>query len=450
MPISPARQLARDVLLEVDQRQGYASDLLHSSLGRGLKLADRRLATEIVMGVLRWRAQLDYVIELAARRPVHRIDPLALAALRIGVYQLRFLTRVPAMAAVHESVEMMKPAQPRLAGFVNAVLRHVSPEPITALLAAELDLGRRREIEFSHPAWLLERWSRNYGPDAADRIAEYNNRTPPTAIRLGAGLGADFARAELALAPELTLEPGRILTAARRVVKGDITKTALFREGGAAVQDEASQLIAYLLEPQPRHRILDACAAPGGKAALLRALAPEAYLVAVEFHGHRARRLRRLLSPDALTHVVGADASRPLPFNRLFDRVLVDAPCTGTGTLARNPEIRWRLTPEDPARMALLQKTILTRAAASLAPGGRLVYSVCSIEPEEGREVVSAALDADPALTLRPAASVLDALRAAGHLRDAGPPLAAGSYLEVLPGAAATDGFFAAVIERRG
>ena len=442
MPVSPARQLAFDVLTAVDEG-GYAADLLHSTWARGLALPDRRLATEIVMGVLRFRAQLDYVIERAARRTAARIDTVALTALRIGVYQLRFLSRVPASAAVHESVEMTKANAPQLAGFVNAVLRHVSREPVAALLAAEPDLKRRREVEFSHPAWLLERWSRNFSPEMAGRIAEFDNDVPPVAIRLTADA------AEAALPEDIVTAPGRLLRSALRVTAGDVTKTEAYRSGQVRVQDEASQLVAHLIEPGPRHRILDVCAAPGGKTALLAALAPEARVVAVEVHPQRARLLRRRM--PATVHVVGADATRPLPFRRGFDRILVDAPCTGTGTLARNPEIRWRLATSDPVRLAALQMAILRATVQALEPGGRLVYSVCSIEPEEGPGVIAALLAANSELGIVPAGRVLDALAAAGQLAEDHPPLAAitaGPYLRILPGAAATDGFFAAVIER--
>lgn len=442
MPVSPARHLAFDVLTAVGEG-GYAADLLHSTWARGLALPDRRLATEIVMGVLRFRAQLDYVIERAARRTAARIDTVALTALRIGVYQLRFLSRVPASAAVHESVEMTKEHAPQLAGFVNAVLRHASGEPIAALLAAEPDLKRRREVEFSHPAWLLERWSRNFSPEMAARIAEFDNDVPPVAIRFTTDA------ADAALPEEIVMAPGRLLRSALRVTSGDITKTEAYRAGRVWVQDEASQLVAHLLDPSSRHRILDACAAPGGKTALLAALAPEAGVVAVEVHPHRARLLRRRM--PATVHVVGADATRPLPFRRGFDRILVDAPCTGTGTLARNPEIRWRLTPSDPVRLAALQMAILKATVQALEPGGRLVYSVCSIEPEEGPGVIAALLAANSQLGIVPAGRVLDALEAAGQLAEDHPPLTAitaGPYLRILPGAAATDGFFAAVIER--
>lgn len=435
VPVSPARQLARDVLLAVEAG-GYAADLLHSQRARGLSLADRRLATELVMGVLRWRAQLDFVIVQAARRAIDNIPLLPRTALRLGAYQLRFLDRVPAMAAVHESVEMTKAESPRAAGFVNAVLRHLPRAPMAALVGGEADLRRRREAEFSHPAWLLERWSRNFGPRAAAAIAEYNNQPPPTAIwppldPVPAGI---------------SILPGQLLRSAARVAAGDVTKLEVFRQGHLWVQDEASQLVAALLAPQGFDQVLDACAAPGGKTARVAALAPTARVVALELHPRRAALLQRRLR--GAIPVVVADAAA-LPVRGPFDRILVDAPCTGTGTLARNPEIRWRLTPTDPARLAQLQGRILRSAAATLAPRGRMVYSVCSLEPEEGAQVVEALLAADTGLELLPAGEVLTGMRETGELLTEPSRLTYGPYLRILPGAFATDGFFAAVVRRR-
>ncbi|HEY7856666.1 MAG TPA: 16S rRNA (cytosine(967)-C(5))-methyltransferase RsmB [Terriglobales bacterium] len=433
MPVSPSRQLAFSVLMEVELNEGYASDLLHSSLGRGLSLADRRLATEIVMGVLRWRAPIDQIIQRAANRPVEKMAAPALQALRMGVYQMRYLTRIPPSAAVDESVEAAKLADPKLSGFVNAVLRRIARE------TADVKVEEKTDDNDSHPAWLLDRWRARFGADAVTAAAAYDNRVPPVAIR---------ATTE-ALPGEIVLAPGRLLAAARRVVEGDITKTEAYLQGQVWVQDEASQLIAHLLEPAARDRILDACAAPGGKAALLHALVPEAAMVAVEPRPQRARLLRRRLPPTA--HVVAADATRELPFRWQFDRVLVDAPCTGTGTLSRNPEIRWRLQPDDAVRLAELQTAIVTHAAIALRPGGRLVYSVCSLEAEEGPGVVSRLLASDPKLTLVSAARVLNSLRSAGVLVDNVPPidqLTQGGFFQILPGAAETDGFFAAIIER--
>ncbi|MGH9474800.1 MAG: transcription antitermination factor NusB [Terriglobales bacterium] len=437
MAVSLARQLASEVLLLVEQEHGYARDLLHSRRAQAVAPADRRLATELVMGVLRWRGTLDYVIERGARRPVAHIPPLPLTALRLGAYQLRWLDRIPASAAVHESVELAKAGGPKAAGFVNAVLRHLPRAPVMQLLANERDPARRREAEFSHPAWLLERWSRHYGPQAAAAMAEYGNQTPPKACWGPA-------------AAQVGSAPARLLRSARRVGTADAAvAAAAARAGRIFLQDEASQLIAHLLAARPGDRVLDACAAPGSKTALLHALAPQAAIVALERHWLRARLLRRRLgAASSAVPVVVADASRPLPLTLAFDRILVDAPCTGTGTLARNPEIRWRLQPQDPARLAHLQLALLGRAAAALAPGGRLVYSVCSLEPEEGPQVLAALLAAQPQLRLEAIADLLHALAAAGELLAPPARLSAGNYLRILPGEWDSEGFFAAALTR--
>lgn len=434
MPASPARQLACEILLLVEEHGGYASDLLHSQRTRALAPADRRLATELVMGVLRWRAALDYVIGRAARRPIAQIPLLPRTALRLGAYQLRMLDRVPASAAVHESVELAKAEGPKAAGFVNAVLRHVSRAPLAGLLANETELARRREAEFSHPAWMLERWSRFYSPEAAAAMAEYDNAPPPVACWPPQPVaGVEFA-------------PGQLLRTARRVKAGELTQTPAFRSGRMWIQDEASQLIAHLVQPVACGRILDVCAAPGSKTALLAALAPEAQIFALERHVRRAqllaRRLRRAGASDRV-QIVAADATAPWPLTGRFDRILVDAPCTGTGTLARNPEIRWRVQPQDPERLAQLQLSILRRAAGGLAPGGRLIYSVCSMEPEEGPDVITALLAVCPQLRVLPAIEVLATI---ADLRVPAAALTEGPWLRVLPGRFATDGFFAAVL----
>lgn len=436
--ISPARQLARDVLLAVEQREAYASDLLHSSLGRGLKPEDQALATELVLGVLRWRAPLDFLIQRAAHRPVSRLAALVRTSLRLGLYQLRYLTRVPARAAVHESVEMAKAGAPHAAGFVNAVLRRAAAEagePLAALLASEPDLARRRAIEFSHPAWLLERWSAHFSPEVAAAIAEHNNQPPQAAFWMRAG----------APPPELEVVPGTLLRSACRVVGGDAARTEACRERRLFLQDEASQLIPLLLQSRSGDRVLDIGAAPGGKTARLEVQAPGAHLIALELHPHRARLLQQRL--QRRVPVVVADATRHLPLRSGFDRILLDAPCTGTGTLDRHPEIRWRLQPGDPARLAQVQLALLRRAAAALKPGGRLVYSVCSIEPEEGPGVVAAFLALHPKWSIRPAAEILAELRVAGELMVPERELTAGDFLQILPGRFGSAGFFAVTLQ---
>lgn len=452
MPAAPARQVAAALLLAVEERGAHVGAWMQGAAARRCAARDRALALELGLGVLRHRSELDFLAEVAARRPIKGLAPVARTALRLGIYQLRYLDRVPAVAAVHESVELAKAAGGRAAGFVNAVLRRAAaaaPQTLEALLAREPDPIRRRDIRLSHPGWLLDRWQRRWGEAAAEAIAIHDNETPVPALRPSAPGTLESQLWEDLTAAGIVLEPGRLLRAARRVAAGDIFHASPLPTGAVAIQDEASQLIPYLLTPEGSARVLDLCAAPGGKAAILAALAASSRLVAVDRSPRRAAGLRARL--PAAASVVVADAERPLPFpGGGWDRILVDPPCSGTGTLQRNPEIRWRLQPDDLARFALRQRRILEQALPVLAPGGRLVYSVCSIEPEEGEHIIRAVLAAQPGLQLLPVAAVLEKIETAGQLvaGTAARLSSSGPFLEILPGSFATEGFFAAILTR--
>lgn len=322
--LSPARTVAFDILQKVESG-GYASDLLVKQ-SAGLDSRDAGLASEIVFGVLRFRAQLDYLIEhFSGRR--QKLDAEVRTALRMAIYQLRYLERVPPHGAVAESVELVKRARKRSAApLVNAVLRKVNRDPVA---------WPNREIELSCPEWMLARWERQYGADIAASIACAALQPPETYTRNG------------------------------------------------RIQDIGSQAIVPLLDLERGHSFLDLCAAPGNKTA--QALEAGVRAIACDLHGHRLAHLKGM---DAALVVL--DGTRPLPFGRPFDRILVDAPCTGTGTLGRNPEIKWKLKEADLGDLARRQAALLANARAALAPGGLLVYSTCSLEPEENEQVVSA------------------------------------------------------------
>ena len=355
MPIAPARRTAFAVLERVEGG-GWASDLLLAA-GAGLDSRDAALASEIVFGVLRYQTQLDFLIEHFGGQ--RRLDVAVRLALRMGIYQLRYLERIPAHAAVAESVELVKRARKRsAAGMVNAVLRKVDRGRVE---------WRTREVELACPQWLLERWERHHGREAARAIALAALEEPEKYVRVTAA--------------------------------------------GTRFQDIGSQSIVPLLELEPGHTFLDLCAAPGNKTA--QALEVGVRAVACDLHFHRLRELRGLAAD-----LVVLDGTQPLPLARRFDRILVDGPCSGTGTLGRNPEIKWRLRPGDLSDLHGRQVALLRNALAALAPGGRLVYSTCSLEPEENREVVS----------------------------EAAPGRAAAVW-ERLPGRDAGDGFWAAVIK---
>jgi 16S rRNA (cytosine967-C5)-methyltransferase len=443
MAVSPARTAAFEILLRVEREGAYASELLHSDRLAELSSRDHGLATELVMGVLRWQSLLDQRLAAASSQKLERLDGEVLAALRLGVYQLQFLSRVPAHAAIFKSVELVKAARKRSAApFVNAVLRTIAGGGAKDVLS---EIGKSPDSitlaqTAAHPVWLVERWTDRYGLEAARQICTYDQTVPDTAIHIH----DDQSYAELAAAG-VQLSPGRLLSAAQRVGSGDVTGTRAHQEGRISIQDEASQLVALLTGRG--ERILDCCAAPGSKTALLARRNPRAMVFATELHPHRARLLRNL-NRSTNVYVVAADA-RHLPLTYTFDRILADVPCSGTGTLARNPEIKWRLKAADLHDLQSRQVAILKSALAQLAIGGRLVYSTCSMEREENETVVEAALDGTLELKIVDLKGELEQLWKSGEMcwEDIA-SLLAGPYLRTIPGVHPCDGFFAAMIER--
>jgi 16S rRNA (cytosine967-C5)-methyltransferase len=454
MAVSPARAVAFEILLRVEREDSYAAELLHSAPLAKLSSRDHGLATELVMGVLRWRCLLDQRLAAASAQKLERLDGEVLTALRLGVYQLQFLSRVPARAAIFESVELVKAARKRSAApFVNAVLRTIAKAGAEDTFAG---IGKSPDSitlaqNAAHPSWLVERWTERYGLEATRQICAHDQTVLDTAVHIhGDQSGNDRTDAELAEAG-VQLSPGRLLSSARRVLSGDVTGTRAYQEGRVSIQDEASQLVALLAgreETITDCAILDCCAAPGGKTALLARRNPRAKVFATELHPHRARLLRSLSRLPNI-HVVAADACH-LPFSFAFHRILADVPCSGTGTLARNPEIKWRLKAEDLHDLQLRQVAILKSALAQLAIGGRLVYSTCSLEHEENEAVVEAALEGETEFKVMDFKGELEQLRQSGEMcwQDIA-SLLAGPYLRTIPGVHPCDGFFAVMIERR-
>jgi 16S rRNA (cytosine967-C5)-methyltransferase len=452
--VSAARAAAFDILLRIESESSYASELLHSRIYEQMSAADHALATELVMGVLRWRSLLDSEIAGNSAQALSKLDLEVLTALRLALYHLRWLDRVPVRAAINESVELVKRARKRSAApFVNAVLRkfasgaspkYEEPESATSQLSVE-----GIAASTAHPLWLVERWARAYGPEATLAICRYNQSIPATAIRLCRPDAAEQLGVE-----GIELTPGMLLASARRVVRGDVPKTAAFKNGLLVIQDEASQLVAALVGRAAR--ILDCCAAPGGKTLAMADRNPDAGIAAVDLHPHRARLLRKMLAADNVKaengsrriHVIAADA-RALPFTGVFDCVLADVPCTGTGTLSRNPEIKWRLKPEDLNDLQARQLAILRSAMNHVAAGGRLIYSTCSLEKEENEEVIERALAENPSFRALDCRAELDRLRQESELIHPEPAsLTRGPYLRTIPGIHPCDGFFAAILEK--
>ena len=472
-PISPARREAYAILLRVERDAAYASELLNAPSMEKLSREDRSLTYELVMTTLRWQSTLDAAIARYSSQKLSRLDREVLTALRLAACQLLRLTRIPAHAAVHESVELAKQSGKRSsAPFVNAVLRKLVAEAKAAqptqaaadgLTQNDFDTRSAAALatELAHPEWLVLRWIDMYGYVTARAICQAGQQAPPQALRLAA---PDVA-AELAAAGVILI-PGLLLRSAHRVATGDLIHSEAFRTGRVAIQDEASQLLAALVVTLDNgHRILDCCAAPGGKTAAIAARLPQAHITAVELHPHRARLLRQRV--PATVEVIEGDI-RTMSFDAPFDAILADVPCSGTGTLSAHPEIKWRLKSGDLPGLQDLQLSILQAAARWLAPGGRLIYSTCSLEPEEGEAVIEKFLSSTEGFAVVDCATLLDELRHSGELTWQGAPLTRGPYLRTLPGplpaakltdksdeqyaASATthpcDGFFAAVLTR--
>jgi 16S rRNA (cytosine967-C5)-methyltransferase len=455
VPASPARRIAFDVLRRVSDG-AYASELLFRQLGPGVSRLDAALATEITLGVLRWQRLLDFLLARHLDRPIASLDVEVVLALRIGLYQLRYLERVPAHAAVGEAVELAKRGRKHSAApFVNAVLRHAAPEAkisgarLEHLLGRDTSPAERAATLHSHPTWLVERWMAAFGPEQTMALLDANNRAPRLSCAVLAPNDPQAIAGELRAAG-LEVMPGRWLRRAFALSGGNPTQAPPFRRGQISLQDEASQMVAHLAGAAPGETALDLCAAPGGKATLMaRAIAPGGTLIAADLHAHRLRAMAEQFERTNTSNVslMALDATRPLPFAADLTRILLDAPCSGTGTLARNPEIRWRLASADLLDAQSQQSAMLRNALALLAPGGRLIYSTCSLEPEENEQVVERAVAQTSGMHV---VSTLSAL--APHLRspDHGATLFdSHGFFRTFPPATLTDGFFAAAFERR-
>ena len=384
--ITPARLSAFDILLKIERTQGHCDELLRTRQVEVLAPIDRNLCTNLVMGTLRWQIALDAEINTFLKRPDFKLSDEVRIALRMGAFQLLHLDRIPPHAAISESVELAKHGENKFAaGMVNAVLRKIATGSSRSKHDGSTAAGIARIS--AHPAWLVERWVAAYGLEAAAAICAFDQEQPPLQVRIAS------SQAEESLLQEgIELAPANFLTRARRVTKGDVTVTVTYRKGLVRIQDEGSQLVAELAG-EGSH-ILDCCAAPGGKTAILAERNPAAEILACDVSMRRLEQMKgllRALPEKTQVRFQVADAAK-LHFANDFDLVLCDVPCSGTGTIARNPEIRHRLKPEDFARHHERQVAILNSAMSTVKQGGRLLYSTCSLEPEENERVVEECL----------------------------------------------------------
>jgi 16S rRNA (cytosine967-C5)-methyltransferase len=404
--IAPARRAAVDALLQIatgDLDIGAAIARVRATLHDE---RDRGLLLELVTGTLRMRGAIDYQLASRVKRPLARLDAAVLDILRISAFQLIYMARLPASAVINDAVELTRRSgKSSAAGFSNAVLRALSRERESLTWPSRDDILEHLSIVHSHPRWLVERWLARYGVDATESWLTFNNRPPLMCLAVNRHLTSREALVDELAAAGTTTRPTERASHGLHVIEGHALATAAFVEGRFVVQDEASQLIGELAAPPAGAIVLDLCASPGGKTlALSAAVGPQGSVVATDVRPPRVRLLTRTLQRCRVpnTRVVHVPTDGPLPFrNASFDTVLIDAPCSGLGTVRRDPDIRWRRSPEDLPRFAATQRDLLARAATLVKPGGTLVYATCSSEPEENEDVVRAFLEDHPGFRQR-------------------------------------------------
>jgi 16S rRNA (cytosine967-C5)-methyltransferase len=392
-PVSTARRIALEVLRRIEAEGAFATLALTHAIERAPQLSaeDRALATTLVYGTVRFRRNLDFALAAHSRRPLNKIEPGLMRILRLTAYQLLFLERVPDWAAVDEAVTLASTLRGRrAAGFVNGVLRalvgareHIDwPDP-------HLDPARALAIRLSFPDWMVQCWVEQFGPQRAEQFMAACNQPAPSWLRTNTLKTSPDELIELLSASGVTAHPSEYVPAAICAPFGQELRSAAAHDAGLFhVQDAAAQSVCHLLDPRPGERILDACAAPGGKTCTIAELMQnQGEIVAADAHPARCGLVRKLAERLGITCIqtVQADLSEPIPSTwGLFDRVLLDAPCSALGVLRRHPEAKWRLFPEDLAHLATVQRQLLDSVSHVVKPGGSLVYSVCTISHEEG------------------------------------------------------------------
>ena len=447
---APARTAAYHALRAVtSEAQDLPAALAHSR--RALEdERDRALAAEIVTGTMRWLRSLDFLVEHFAKRRLARIDREVLTILRLSVYQLLHLDRVPAAAVVDDAVDLVRAARkPSATGFVNAVLRSLlrqrSKLPLPARPGTSADRDAQLAylgITHSHPDWLVKRWLDRHGFEASEAWVRFNNETPALTLRVNT-LRATVEEAARTLADDgVETEPTRYGPEGLVVTEGNPLRRP--QDGLAVVQDEASQLVPLIVGARPGERVLDLCASPGGKTlGMAGAMRDEGVVVASDVRARRIDLLRQTIRASGArsVRVLQVGAAGTLPFGPVFDRVLVDAPCSGLGTIRRDPDIRWRRAETDLPLLATKQIELLDRAGATVRPGGRLVYATCSSEPEENEQVVDAFLAKHPEFTVvDPRPELPEAVR---------PLVEERGFFRTLPFRDGLEAFFAAALQRR-
>jgi len=441
-----ARAIAMHTLMQV-ARRGSFPDVLKEH--PKLDSRDRALVTELVYGVLRWQGRLDWIIDQEIKITPNKVDFPVRLILRLAAYQLIFLNRIPAAAAVHQAVELTKASQPKhVVRFVNGVLRTISRKSrLLREAEPEGSVEQRLAILYSYPLWLVQRWLTHLGSEETESFCQAGNEIPPTTVRVNtlkitvAAMAAAFKKLDF------FVESGKFVSEALhlRAIRTDLSSLAHYERGEFQVQDEASQLVAHLLQPQPGERILDACAGLGAKTThLAQLMENQGKIVALDNQGWKLTRLMENAQRLEVSCIEPVEMDvlelEPSGEEFSFDRILLDAPCSGLGVIRRNPDIKWKVKPKDFRRLHLVQKQMLEKLAPLLKVGGILLYATCTVSKEENEETVQGFLAEHPDYQLESARPYLPP-GIAGVVNRSG-------AVQTWPHKHGVDGFFAARLRR--
>ncbi|WP_368929466.1 16S rRNA (cytosine(967)-C(5))-methyltransferase RsmB [Bacillus pumilus] len=447
MKKSNVREVALDALIKLEQNQAYSNLLLQSVMkDKDLADQDKPLLTELVYGTLQNKLALDYMLAPFVKKP-QKVAPWVMQLLRMSLYQMVYLEKIPDRAAIHEAVELTKKRGHKgISSLVNGVLRSVQREGVPAFDDIK-DPVKRLSIETSHPLWLVQEWVQSYGFEATESMCHIHLVPPKQTLRVNRIKTDRAALKQKLLDAGIETELGDLSEDALKLMKGSIVSTPSFQEGYVTIQDESSMLVARVLDPQPGETVLDACAAPGGKSThIAERMNDEGQIVSLDLHEHKVKLIKQAAKRLNLTRIEAKalDARKAKgDYNEAsFDRILIDAPCSGFGVIRRKPDMKYTKSPEDSARLATIQQAILNETAPLLKPGGTLVYSTCTMDPTENQQVIHAFLqehqDFEPDLSLNE------------RLPEQVAPFVQNGSVQILPHYFGTDGFFICSMRKKG
>lgn len=445
--VRDGRRAAVWILHRVFQTQSYADILLDHVLEKtSLSAKERALATELVYGTLRWFGYIEWILKKLYRGLWKSVPPLIQRNLEVAAYQILFLSKIPEYAIVDQAVEIAKQThgeRERWSGMVNAMLRKLLQKKpvIDTLLPDKNDLVQRIAVEWSHPQWLVERWMKRFGPERTMALCKANNQKPYIGIRVNLQKTTREALLEEFLNAGIEVELDPFLSEFLRVRKmGDITQFSAFQQGKCTIQDPSAGLVAHLVDPQPGERILDLTSAPGGKATHLAELSNDrAYIIAVDKYLHRLQLVKENASRLGLSSIFCVVADGTEKWKPVFDKVLVDAPCTSSGIFRRSPELKWKKIEKEISKIYRVQSDLLESAAQALKPNGVLVYSTCSVLEEENEKAIAEFLSHHPEFQIE---------SASGKVPEAF--ISSQGWIETWPDLHDLDGSFAVRLYKRG